>query len=152
MAIQQNTKLCLDAAVGNLAAGTEIRNILNVVEGGAASVTWTVGAEANNVIVVNMQAKDDQGANVAQKVALPVLICTDTDGSPSATGTEDYTIAAGTTGKVFQVLADAALIVVTDAAGSADISLTNSGAATSYLAAVLPGGKLSFSAAVTHGA
>jgi len=124
---------------------------LNDVLGGAASVSFSVGAEAGDAIVVSCQAKDVLGNDVAEVVHLKILICANAAGT--ALNTNNYTIAAGTDGAVGEVLADKILECTTESDGDLDISLTLSGGGSCYLLAIGPNGRIiGTSAVVTHAA
>jgi hypothetical protein len=124
--------------------------MLNVVGTNVADASFTIGTEAADAIVVSIQLLDAQGNDLAKAAAVTVLLFDDAAGA--AFNTDNYTIAAGTDGDLAEVVADKVLMCVSETDGDIDISLTIAGAATSYVAVVLPGGKLAVSAAVTHAA
>lgn len=118
---------------------------------GVFDASFSIGTESGgNAIVVSIQAKDSAGQDISSRHALDVLILADSSGN--AFNTNDYTIAAGTDGAVSEAVADKVLKCITEADGDLDISLTITGAATCYLAVVLPGGGLAISGAITHAA
>lgn len=124
---------------------------LNDVLGGAASVSFTVGAENTNAIIVSCQAKDVLGNDVAEVVHLKILVCANAAGT--ALNANDYTIAAGTDGVVAETVADKVLECTTESDGDLDISLTLAGAGTCYLLAIGPNGRIiGTSDVITHAA
>lgn len=124
--------------------------LLKKLFGGAVGVTFTIGAEAANAIVVSLQFKDEVGNEIDEVQSVKILILANAAGT--ALNTNNYTIAAGTDGAVTEVVADKVLECTTEADGDLDISLTLTGAGTCYLGVVGPTGKLTISSAITHAA
>lgn len=124
--------------------------MFNNVGNGIHSVSFTVGAEATNAIVVSLQCKDAYGVNVTGPQVIDVILFT--SAAMTALNANDYTIAAGSNGKIIEVSADKTIRCLTNSTGAVDISLTITGAATCFVGAILPGGKLTVSGTVTHAA
>lgn len=152
LAIDQIIQYCINA-FHNRRLGRHIGEHLDDVLGGVHSVSFTVGAEATNVITVNCQAKDERGVDVAQVSAIKLYVLADAAGA--AFNTTNYTtIAAGTDGALIETVADKILECLTEPDGDLDVAITlSSGGATCYLAAVGPTGKIiGVSDAITHAA
>ena len=139
----------LKAGLRNNALARNLAGLLEQQFGGAASVTYTIGAESGaDAIVVSLQFSDQDGDEIASRQHVQILLLADANGD--ALNTNNYTIAAGTDGVVAEVVADKVLSCITEADGDLDISLTIAGDKTCYLAWVGPGGKLHVSGAITH--
>jgi len=149
MSLAESSRLALECALANPTAYQEIKETLEVIHGGVASASFTVNTEAANAITVNVQLKDSNGANLAQVAAVTILVLADAAGA-AFNSTNYTTIAAGTDGALVETVADKVLMGISESDGDLDVVLTVTGAATSYLAVVLPGGKLSVSGAITH--
>jgi len=150
MALKSGTRNHLRAAMADPGASNEVKNVLEVVEGGVAGATFTIGTESANAIIVSIQLTDDNGDDIAAASAVTILLFDDAAGA--AFNTDDFTIAAGTDGAVAEAVADKVIHAVSESDGDIDLSLTIAGAATTYVAVVLPGGKMAISAVVTHAA
>lgn len=116
-----------------------------------ASATFTIGAEAANVINVAIQLTDGAGEAIATRAGLAFYV------SSSATG--DTVVAAatslaiGTDGVAIEAVSNSAGWLVTEADGTADVNIGDaSGAATYYLVLVMPSGQLVVSSAITFAA
>lgn len=111
--------------------------------------TWTVGAEATNVITVSLQLKDSDGANLATPSVVTIYL----SGVAAATaivGTAPTGGVAVTVGSTLLVeVAGKMLKVVSTAAGLVTITLTDTGTPTFYAAAVMPDGSILVSGAIT---
>ena len=120
--------------------------------GGVDNVTFVIGAEAANVINVGLQCVDENGDDCAVRTGLMITLFADADGD--SINAQDYTtIAVGTDGWLTELIADKHIIAGTEADGDLDIDITlSSGAATSFLGVLLPGGKWIISGAITHAA
>lgn len=153
MGLKGEERATLIAAVANLSAGKKLTEVVETASNGVSAVSFSVGAEATNAIPVTITAKTLRGSGTSNaaldnKVTLDLLIVSNT--STLAYNAADYTIAA-TTGTVLELVADKCIRVTTDATGVAVVTLTISGAATSYLVPVLPNGELgTASGAITH--
>ena len=136
--------------MADLGAFNEMKEVLEVIEGGLAGATFSIGAESAYAIVVAIQLTDDAGADLAAATAVTILLFDDAAGA--AFNTDNFTVAAGTDGAVAEAVADKVIHAVSESDGDIDLSLTIAGAATTYVAVVLPGGKMAISAVVTHAA
>lgn len=117
------------------------------------AVAFTIAAQSGNAITVNGQVNYASGQVVAERKALFWYLSDDSNGDTQgapADGT-DVTPAGGTDGLTIETLANQAGVVVTEADGDFDITLTKvaTGAETVYLAIVLPDGNLVVSGAIT---
>lgn len=114
--------------------------------------TFTIGAEASNIINVGIQLKDPDGADLLESVGLNAYLSSNADGS-TVVGTAPTTVAIGTDGLAIPLVAGKCFLLVSEADGDIDINITlSSGAATYYLVLVLPSGQLAISGAITFAA
>lgn len=149
MALTGFERAVLTAAVAQPTTGKKLAEVVDNASDGVSTVTFSVGTETGgNVISITCTAKTLLGKALDNKVTFDVMIVSNT--STLAYNSSDYTIAA-TTGTVLEMVADKLLRVTTDATGVAVITLTISGAATSYFVPVLKNGELgTASGAITH--
>ena len=115
-------------------------------------VTWTVGAEAVNVINVAGQAFDEAGNEMAEAVAFDWYWANDAAGLDPTLVAHDGGTAIGADGALIEQVANLSGLAITELDGDIDIDVEDAGAFTTYLVAVNPDGSLSVSAAVTHAA
>lgn len=125
---------------------------INKLDGAPLAATLTPGAEAVNVINVAIQLQDGNAADLAVRGSVMAYLSNDANGDSIATTAPDGGWAIGTDGLLIPVVANKAAILVSEADGDIDISITESGAATWYLILVLPNGKLVASTAITFAA
>lgn len=119
--------------------------------GVANDATFTIGAEASNIINVAIQLKD-RGLDVTQRVSLNAYISSDANGD-SVVGTAPTTVAIGTDGLAIPLVAGKCFLLTSEADGDIDLNITlSSGAATYYLVLVMPDGSLKVSGAITFAA
>ena len=139
MATTQNLKLG-DAAIGDL------RNVV-------ASATFTVGAENTGAGTINVaiQLKDYNGNDMTVAAVLPWYLSSDAAGQTIASATSGG-IAIGTDGTLIEWTNNLSGMVISEADGDIDVTLTEAGAGTWYLHLVLPGGRLASSGAITFAA
>jgi len=150
MSITGTERSTIVAAVASPSPGRKLADSVNLLSNGAYTVSYSIGTETANAIAVTITVTSLDGKAIANRVALDLMVISST--STYALNTTDYTIAAST-GVVAQLIADQVLRVITNASGVAVVSFTlASGAATSYLAAILPGGSMAVSGAITHAA
>lgn len=121
-------------------------------KGVLGSVTWTVGAEAANVINVAGQALDEAGNEMTEVCAFSWYFSSDAAGADPLTVAHDGGSAIGTDGALIEQAANLSGIAITEADGDIDIDITDAGAFTAYLVGVMPDGTLSVSAVITHAA
>lgn len=118
----------------------------NVIQDTGA-VTFTVGAEAADVINVAVQMK------AAKAQAMSFYLADDAAGLTPSASAPAGGIAIGTDGALIENVANLSGMVITEATGAFDIDLTNATTApTFYLVVVLPGGNLAVSPAITFAA
>ena len=147
-----------------VASGGEIKvesgGTINLESGAAlqqdnkvAGVTYTVGAEAANIINLGIQLTDGQGADIAAVAALSFYLSSDALGK-DVEGTGPDTIAIGTDGSLYMSGGDSVIagLMVSEADGDIDIDITKSGADTFYFCTILPDGSIDISAAITFDA
>lgn len=117
------------------------------------SAVFTVGTEAADVINVAVQFKDrDNGNELGSRVAIPMYLSDDANGDSVAGTAPSGGIAIGTDGLFIEWTADKAGLAVSESDGDFDIDITEAGADTWYLVAVMPDGSLEVSAAITFAA
>lgn len=115
-----------------------------------ASVAWSVGAEAANVITVTATLKDRNGRAVTEKVALPWYLSSDADGAaPLVTSPTGGTVAGASGGALIESVAERSGLAISTAAGVLRFAVTDTGTPTMYVNLVLPDGSVSTSPAVT---
>lgn len=117
-----------------------------------AGATFTVGAEGTNAINVAIQLTDAAGDALAEAVALPFYLATDSAGLNASGTAPDGGIAIGTDGSLIEWTANLSGLAISEADGDIDITLTESAGATWYLVLVLPDGSLAVSGAITFAA
>lgn len=117
----------------------------------ANAVSFTIGAEAANVINVGIQLKD-KGLDVAERVSVLAYLSDDANGD-SVAGSAPTTVAIGTDGVAIPLVAGKCFLLTSEADGDIDIDITlSAGADTWYLVIVLPDGRLVPSGAITFAA
>lgn len=110
---------------------------------------FTIGAEATNAINVAIQLKDRENGNeLAERVALHWYLSADTNGDAIAV-VPDGGIAIGTDGLLLEWTANLSGMVISEADGDIDVTITESTAKSFYLILVAPDGKLLSSGAIT---
>jgi len=148
MALTGFERSVLIAAVAQPTTGRKLCEVVDNASDGVSTVEFSVAAEDTNAIAVTCTAKTLLGKALDNKVTFDMMIVSNT--STLAYNSSDYTIAA-TTGTVLELVADKLIRVTTNASGVAVVTLTISGAATSYLVPVLKNGELgTASGAITH--
>jgi hypothetical protein len=147
--ISQQFKNLLIAALTHNTIGRDVADLINNMD---YEVTFTVGAEATNVVNVSGQVKNSAGDAVAGVRTLQLGLFT-TAAAVAYSTTNYTTIAIGTNGALVELVADKRIEVRTDSDGAFDIDVTlSSGAATSYLAQLKPDGTVVSSDVITHAA
>jgi hypothetical protein len=112
--------------------------------------TFTVGAEAANVITVTVQLTGPEGLPIAQRVAVRAYLSGVATGADIVGTAPTGGVAIGANGKILaSMVTNKMLEVVTDAAGLVALALTDTGTPTFYLVVVLPDGTLAISGAIT---
>ena len=111
--------------------------------------TITVGSEAANAINVAIQLEHADGADLTARGSVFAYISDDANGDSIAATAPDGGWAIGTDGLLIPVVANKAAILVSEADGDVDVTVTESGADTFYVIVVHPNGKLTASGALT---
>ena len=96
----------------------------------------TAGAESADKRTITIQARDAGDNDLAERVAVRVWISTSDYGAPSAAGN---TVAIETGAQLGQIVANADYDVISDAAGTVEIGITISGAASRFVLAEIDG-------------
>lgn len=113
------------------------------------SAKFTIGAEAANAINVAVQLVDRKNGNeIGQRVALNWYLAGDANGDTVASATTGG-IAIGTDGLLLEWTNNVSGLVVCEADGDIDVTITDTGTPTVYLALVMPDGKVEVSGAIT---
>jgi len=111
---------------------------------------FVVGAEATNAIITTIQLTARDGEPLPKSVMVPFYISGAATGLTLGTAASGDVAIANSKGLMIQAVAKLAGYLVTNAKGEAEISITESGALTSYLVLVMPTGQLAISPAITH--
>ncbi len=121
---------------------------LNLNDNQVASASFTIGAEAGNVINVAIQLKDAAGSDMATESSILFYLSANADGSTSATAATS--LAIGTDGLMIEWASNSSGLLTSEADGDIDINIGDaSGAATYYLVLVMPNGSRQISSAIT---
>jgi hypothetical protein len=115
-------------------------------------VTLTVNAEDNDAVTVNGQVLDGNNDAMATRVNLPFFISDDANGDSIAATAPDGGFAAGTNGWVDVITTGKSGRLMTEADGTFDIVVTESGSDVFYLGVVMPDGHVVMSGAMTFAA
>jgi len=115
-----------------------------------AGVTYTIGAEATDVINVGLQLTDSNGGNLAVATSVMAYLSDNADGSSLIATAHSGGVAVGTNGLAIPLITAKAFNLVSEAAGTVDLDLTEAGVKTAYLVVVMPNGTLKISGAITH--
>lgn len=132
------------ALVGGLGVDGEI----TADDFNSMSVTFTVGTEATNAINVAMQFKDGNGADLAERKAVNWWLASNAAGDAIAAAPSSG-IAIGTDGTLIESVNNVSGILITEADGDADVTLTDNTTGTWYFVVQLPNGSLAVSDAIT---
>ena len=114
------------------------------------SALITVGAEVANVRAITIQFHDGAGANLNYRLCVPILVLADANGDAFATTGGSTGIAVGTDGALLTLVAKKAFLAISEADGDLDLTWTDTGTETAFLAILLPSGKLLLSSALTN--
>ncbi len=111
--------------------------------------SFTIGAENTNAINVAIQLSNrDNGNELTERAALQWYLAADTNGDSIATAPSGG-IAIGTDGLLIEHTNNIAGVVVSEADGDIDVTITESTAKSFYLILIAPDGKLYSSGAIT---
>lgn len=110
--------------------------------GGIGSANFTIGAEISNARTVAIQLTDGNGSALSRSGFVQAYLSNHPDGSSIATAGTPAGLAAGTNGLFQQLTANLAGFCTSEADGTIDLVITNTGIGSVYLVIVLPSGKL----------
>lgn len=115
-------------------------------------VTYTIGAEAGNVITVACQFHDQNNVPVDYAVGVTQYLSSDASGQTVVAAAT--TLAAGTDGTILvEDTSNSVWQAVSETDGDLDIAIGDAvGAATYYLNTILPSGKVATSSVITFAA
>ena len=130
----------------------KVKEIVNVMPDRCFGVTYTIGTEAADVIIVSCQFTTLDGDDLAEAVCVQQYLSSDSAGQTRVAAAT--TLAVGTDGTILvEYTSNSIWSAVSETDGDLDISIGDaSGAATYYLNTVLPNGKLATSAVITFAA
>lgn len=119
---------------------------------GVRSATFMVGAEntGTGAIVVAIQLKDANGADMTVRSCVPFYLSDDANGDSVIATAHSGAVAAGTDGLARFITAKKDGFLTSEADGDIDFSMIEAGAKTAYLVLVMPDGSLAVSGAITH--
>lgn len=138
----------VEAMCANKGLANKMSEIIDRAVDAPYSATFSVGAESSNAIVVDITIKGAGNSTLTTPVVFDAFLVSNI--STNALNTNDYTVAAGASGGVVvQLVADQVIRCITTAAGLCKVSLTITGAASTFIAVNL-GGRLFYSPVVTH--
>ncbi len=140
------------AELNKLDGATVTTAEINLNDGQPATASFTIGAEAADTIIVGIQLKDANGADVADKVCLPWYFADDAVGDVLIAVVPTGAVTAGADGTLIQLVAKTAGLVVSEGDGDIDISIVTAGAKTMYIVLVMPNGTRVISPAITFAA
>jgi len=126
---------------------------LNLSDNQVAGVTYTIGSETANDIVVSLQLTDAAGNDMATVSALNFYFSSDAAGKDvDASGPDSLAIA--TDGSVYMSGGDSVIagMFVTEADGDVAFTITHAGADSFYFCTMLPNGSVDVSAVITFDA
>ena len=106
--------------------------------------SFSIAAEANDVIVVSVQLKTEAGVDIAHRACVRGYLSGDANGDSLTGATISGDVTAGTDGLVLNSGGDSKKIfdLVSEADGDIDLSITHTGNDNMYLVLVMPNGKL----------
>lgn len=111
-------------------------------------VSFTIGAEAANAIIVSIQLKDARtGLALAERRAVHAYFSDDANGDTLQVTAASGAVAISTNGVMIDQVAKKAFTLISEANGLIDITITEAAAKTAYLIVVV-GGILHASAAI----
>jgi hypothetical protein len=122
---------------------------LNTLDNVLTSVSYTIGTEATNAITVNIQFLDAAGVAMATRASCRFFLSDDANGDSLAATAPDGGVAAGTDGFIEAITANKSFFGFSEADGDLDVVITETGADTWYLIAVMPNDSYVVSAAIT---
>ncbi len=102
----------------------------------------TVPDISSDTFAVTIQLKDYAGNNLKVPASVLCYVSSDSDGLDPSDLTSDITTTSDGDGAVIPILTKYAWQLISEADGSIDIDVTDSGSDTLYLVLVMPDGKL----------
>ena len=119
--------------------------------GRLAGVTFTIGAEAANVINVGVQLEQADGTDLDEVACVRAFLSDASTGIGLTGAVPDGSVAIGTDGAIIETtLTDGSWLLQSEADGDIDIDINDvTGTPTWYLVVVLPDGTQAVSDAVT---
>jgi hypothetical protein len=114
--------------------------------------TFTIGAEAANVITVAVQLQSTKFQNLTSRGSVDWYLSDDANGDSIVATAASGGVAAGTDGVVIPLVTGKMGKAISEADGDIDIAITHVGAKTCYLVIVLPDGSMNVSNAITFSA
>ena len=121
--------------------------------GELAGATFSIGSEAGDAIIVSIQLKDAFNRDLTHRAAVHAFLSTDSNGDNHSTAGGSLAITSGTDGHIVETSTDNGFLLVSEADGDIDVTITDStGAVTHYLFLVMPNGNLVSSGAITFAA
>ena len=131
--------------------GTLTERVKNLINNntGCFGVTYTIGTEAADEIIVSCQFTDADGDDMANYVGVRQYLATDSTGQVGEAAAT--TLAVGTDGTILvEETSNLIWTAVSEIDGDLDIVIGNAGGAdTLHLVTILPNGVLAISAAIT---
>ena len=113
--------------------------------------SFTIGSETSDAINVGIQLK--VGANdLDQRGAVLCYLSDNANGDTIISGAPSGGVAIGSDGLAIPLVTNKAFLLVSEADGDIDITITDTSARTIYVVLVMPSGELVVSAAVTFAA
>lgn len=109
-----------------------------------AGATVTVGDEAANARAITIQLQKSDGSDVDEITMVEILIINSADGATLAAPSPSTGLAAGTDGAIMEVVQHNLYLATSEADGDIDLTWTDTGTATAYIAVRLPSGELVF--------
>lgn len=124
-------------------------DLLDGLDGMAASVAFVIGAQGGDIINVALQFKDGSGNDMVVSAGVFAYLSDNANGSTIAVTAPSAGIAIGTEGLAIPVVTNKAFQLVSESDGDLDLNIEEAGADTWYLVIVLPSGLLTISGAIT---
>lgn len=120
-----------------------------------AGATFDVETEADttaNTVIVTIQLVDEAGDDLTVPTSVRILLFKDAAGADfNTTGDTDYTsVLIATDGTLAELTEDMAYQAVSEDDGDIDIKFLITGAGSSFLAVMLPNGKMAVSDEIVH--
>lgn len=121
--------------------GSQSRNKFN-------TVTFTIGSESSDTINVAVQV-EQQDQSLSERTSFLAYLSDDSNGDGVASAPSSGTT-AGSNGEILaEITTDVVFLLKTNASGSVDIDINDTGTPTFHLVVVEPDGSLSVSDAIT---